>query len=89
MSSGTREDPTYMALVPPERNPKDLVRELMLSVLFTAIPIGVAIVMQRPALRQQIIMRSCLFIQKYAQKEADTWTRIALNAATAYHKARM
>jgi hypothetical protein len=64
-------------------------RMLVKSLIITAVPIGVALLMQRPELRQRLAMRTAHGAKTFCQRQADFWQDMALKAGTAYNKARL
>lgn len=68
---------------------KEFAKQLVQSVLATAVPIGIVILMQRPAVRQAAAMRLAHTTKIFCQKQADMWQSFALKAGTAYNRARL
>lgn len=84
--SGTPENPIVMKLLPGD--PPGMTA-LVRMTLFTVAPIAIAIIMQKPALRQAIVMRSTHEAKKFCQGMADFWQDMALKMGTAYNRAKM
>ena len=82
---GTAKNPIYMAFVPQDPN----VRMLVKSVIWTVVPIGVALLMQRPELRQRLIMRGSRTVSDSCFTMGEFFHGLALRAGTVYQKARM
>jgi hypothetical protein len=68
---------------------KTLGKQLAEAVVFAAIPIAVAMMIQRPDLRQALVMRSAHYARAFCQAQADFWQTMAITAANAYNKARL
>lgn len=64
---------------------KRIISELAL----TAGVVGVAMLMQKPALRQALLMRLTHYGKVFCQVQADAWQHAATACASAYHKARL
>ena len=82
---GSVKNPVFMAFVPQDPS----VRHLVKSVIWTAIPIGVALLMQRPELRQRLIMRTSKHVSESCFTMGEFFHDLALRAGTIYQKARM
>jgi hypothetical protein len=61
----------------------------METLILTAITVGVALLMQSPALRQRLVMRVSHGAKTFCQAQADLWAELAAKAATAYNRARL
>jgi hypothetical protein len=83
---GTSKNPLVMKVIPPE--PPGLGALIRMTIL-TVAPIAVAIIMQKPALRQAIVMRATHEAKYFCQRMADFWQDMALKAGTAYNKAKL
>lgn len=83
---GTEKNPLVMKMLPGDPPGAAAFARM---VIFTVAPVAIAILMQKPALRQAIVMRAALESQKLCQTMADFWSDLALKSATAYQKARM
>ena len=64
-------------------------KDLSKALLVTCVPVAVAILMQKPALRQTFVMRATHYARVFCQSQADFWQNLATGAATAYNRARM
>ena len=64
-------------------------KNLVLSALFTVLPVAIVVMMQRPALRQSIRMRSAHYGKEICQPIADFFQKAATGFAQEYNKARM
>jgi hypothetical protein len=86
MEIGTeKENPIWMALVPVKPKLKDAIALTLISVA----PIVLAILMQRPALRQAIKMRTLHFTKEYCQEIADVFQILATKSAQEYQKVQL
>lgn len=79
------QNPVWMALVPQRPKGKDMTIVLLMSVA----PIAIAILMQKPALRQAIRMRAFHTTKIACQEMADFWQVLATRSAQAYQKAQL
>lgn len=66
-----------------------LIKDLAPALLITLIPVAIAILMQKPALRQAIMMRAAHVSKSFCQSQADLWQSWATKSAQVYNKARM
>jgi hypothetical protein len=57
--------------------------------LVTLAPIALAVLMQKPALRQALAMRASHYGKQFCQWQIDTWTKGHMICAMAYNKARL
>lgn len=64
-------------------------KQLRDAMIVTIVPVGIAILMQRPDLRQAIAMRLALYSKSFCQANADFWQTLATASAQAYQKARL
>jgi len=64
-------------------------RTLFMSAVFTILPVVMVILMQKPALRQSIRMRSAHYGKEICQPLADFFQKAATGFAQEYNKARM
>lgn len=53
------------------------------------LPVALAILMQKPALRQSLVMRTTHFGKELCRNQADLWTKLGDSCAQAYNKARL
>lgn len=83
---GSNENPIVMKLVPGD--PPGMAALIRMTV-FTVAPIAIAIIMQKPALRQAIVMRATHEAKNFCQTMADFWQDMALKMGTAYNRAKM
>lgn len=83
---GSNENPIVMKMIPGD--PPGIGAFIRITV-FTVAPIAVAIIMQKPALRQAIVMRVTYDAKKFCQAMADFWQDAALKMGTAYNRAKM
>lgn len=79
------DNPIWMALIPQKPKPRDMAVMMVLSIA----PIAIAILMQKPALRQAIIMRTMHTTKEVCQEMADFWQIMATKAAQGYQKAQL
>lgn len=66
-----------------------LLKELAPAILVTLIPVAIALLMQKPALRQAVAMRTAHASKVFCQGQADFWQGLATRSAQVYNKARM
>lgn len=64
-------------------------KQIAEAVVIAAVPIAVAMIIQRPDLRQALTMRAAHYARAFCQAQADFWQTCATAAAGAYNKARM
>jgi hypothetical protein len=79
------ENPIWMALTMQHPKPKDVIIH---SVVLLA-PIAIAILMQKPALRQYIKMQAFHTSKSVCQDIADFWQVMATKSAQGYQKAQL
>lgn len=79
------DNPVWMALIPQKPKGKDVIAMTLISIA----PIAIAILMQKPALRQAIVMRTCHITKNVCQDMADFWQIMATKSAQAYQKAQL
>lgn len=79
------EAPIWMAIVPIDPKFKNVV----LLTLASIAPVAIAILMQRPAMRQAIAMRTLHFTKEVCQETADMFQTLANHSATAYQKVQL
>jgi hypothetical protein len=75
------EAPVWMALVP--------VQPKLKNIAFAIAPVVIAVLMQKPALRQEIMMRVCHVSRIGFQATADFCQVMATKSAQGYQKARL
>lgn len=78
-------DPVNVRIMREPASKKDLAR----SVFMVAVPMLVMVLIQRPALRQAIIMRGCHCVKVLGDELSDLGNLISAKAATGYNKARL
>jgi hypothetical protein len=83
--AGTKSNPLWMAIMPREIKVKDFA----VAIALTVAPIGIALLMQKPALRQAIQMRACHASKVSCQSMADMFQTLATKSAQGYQKASM
>jgi hypothetical protein len=90
---GTVSNPVNVALRT-TRPPS--VKELIGLTLMTVLPIGIAILMQKPAMRQMLIMRATHYGKEFCHWQAtvwskgvDAWNKGGDTFAQAYNKAKL
>lgn len=81
---GTPSKPVYVHL---STTPN--IRDSIGMILITVIPVAIAIIMQKPALRQAIAMRTYSLGNKICRTQADMWNNLASICSTHYDIARM
>lgn len=83
---GTKPDnPMWMAILPQPPKPRDIIIITLVSIA----PIALALLMQKPALRQAIQMRALHTVKIGAQNTADFFTDLANKSATQYQKVQL
>lgn len=82
---GTPERPVWMAVMMPDVP----LRRVVLNLAITIIPVGVAILMQKPALRQAMVMRGSFYAWQAAEWVNCRTADISLKLATAYNRAKL
>lgn len=82
---GTDKNPLVMKIQPPNANPA----RLALMMAFTIAPVALAILMQHPALRQQLQMRFWWTVKRVAGQSSKTWGNVESIAQTHYDIARL
>lgn len=87
MDKGTATNPIYV--VSRTVFEKQDTKTLLMSAIFTILPVVVVILMQRPALRQNIRMRSAHYGKEICQPLADFFQKAATGFAQEYNKARL
>ncbi len=87
MDKGTATNPIYV--VSKNVFERQDTKTLLVSAVFTILPIVVVILMQKPALRQSIRMRSAHYGKEICQPVADLFQKMATGFAQEYNKARM
>lgn len=84
---GSPDNPIYV--VSREVFQKQDTKTLVMSVIFTIVPVAIVIIMQKPALRQSIRMRSAHYGKEICQSIADIFQNAATEFANQYNKARL
>lgn len=79
------ETPIWMALVPVD--PK--MRQFFMVTVISIAPVAIAILMQKPQLRQAIAMRTLHTSKEMCQDMADMFQTLANHSATAYQKVQL
>jgi hypothetical protein len=64
-------------------------KQLRDAIIITVVPVAIAMLIQKPALRQAIVMRTSHYAKEFCQWQADFWQSLATGAAQTYNKARM
>ena len=82
---GSETNPVRVAMSPVEIKPG----RMFLMVAVSVLPVAIAILMQRPDLRQAIVMRVHLTSKAICQRQADFWQTAATRSAQAYQTARL
>jgi len=85
INPGSKDNPLWMALMPREIKVKDFA----IAVVLTVGPIAIAMLMQKPALRQAIRMRILHTTKEASQSLADAFQTIATKSAQGYQKAKL
>lgn len=79
------ETPIWMALVPVDPKLKNIVIFTLASIA----PVAIAILMQKPSLRQAIVMRSFHISKVVCQETADFFQVLATKSAQEYQKVQL
>lgn len=79
------EKPMWMAIMPQPPKPRDVI---ILTIVSLA-PVALALLMQKPALRQAMKMKLCHTVKVSSQMTADFFQVIADNAASEYARAKL
>lgn len=82
---GSVGKPVYVALSTSKPSMKDFV----LMTLVTIVPVAIAILMQKPALRQSLVMRATHLGKEFCHLQADMWNKAGDSCAVAYNKAKL
>lgn len=82
---GSASKPVFVALSAARPSLKDSIGMIAITVL----PVALAILMQKPALRQALVMKATHFGKEFCAWQGEFWNGAAANCATAYNKARM
>lgn len=64
-------------------------KDIVIVTAISVAPIAIAILMQKPALRQAIVMKYFHYSKELAQELADVFQSMATKAAQGYQKASM
>jgi len=84
--TGEFKTPVWVAIKNSEPiSGKRIIAMLTVSLL----PVAIAVLMQNPALRQRIVMRTASAARKACQSQADMWQSAATSMAQTYNKARL
>jgi hypothetical protein len=81
---GTWDKPIHVTM-----SAKPSLKDTVGMILITVLPVAIAILMQKPALRQAIVMRTNHIGKEFCQIQADFWSKGAATFATAYNKAKL
>lgn len=84
-ADGTRENPVYMRFMDAEVSPGKFI--LMTAV--TLAPVAIAILMQKPALRQAITMRLWNTATVVSIRQSEFWLAIAAKTERRFQIAKM
>jgi len=85
-TGGTASEPIWIRTV---RDDASLFKDLGPAILITLIPVAIALLMQKPALRQAVVMRTAHASKVFCQGQADFWQGLATRSAQVYNKARL
>jgi hypothetical protein len=80
---GSKESPVWISWN--ETANRDELKRLAFSLLAVAI----ITLIQRPDIRQMLIMRVSKFSKDFCQAQADMWQKLATSSAQAYQNARL
>lgn len=59
------------------------------AVIVTVVPFCIVLLIQKPELRQALVMRLAHYAKEICQAQADFWQQLATTSAQAYNEARM
>jgi hypothetical protein len=82
---GSLGKPVYVALSASRPSIKDALGMILVTVL----PVAIVILMQRPALRQSLVMRGTHVGKEFCRIQADFWNKAGDSFGTAYNKAKL
>jgi broad-specificity NMP kinase len=82
---GQKDNPMWMAIIPQPPKPRDMI----LITLVSLAPIVIALLMQKPSLRQAIQMRAFHTTKVASQNVADFFQVIATKSAQEYQKVQL
>jgi hypothetical protein len=70
-------------------SPKYKPTDLLWATVITVVPVAVVILMQKPALRQELAMRWWRAVRNATQAQADFWQTVSDQARQNYWKATL
>lgn len=80
---GTWKNPVHVSMTA-----RPSVKDTIGMVLITVLPVAIAILMQKPALRQMLIMRATHMGKEFCRMQADFWNTAGDELGTMYNKAK-
>lgn len=82
---GSLGKPVYVAISTARPNFKDSLAMMAVTIL----PIAIAVLMQKPALRQMLMMKATHAGKEFCRIQADFWNKAGDSCAMAYNKAKL
>lgn len=82
---GTPANPVTVSVTPQPVKPHDLV----MGIVVTLLPVAIAVLMQKPALRHMLAMRALHMVKITGDRIAEIGNLISGRAATEYNKVRL
>jgi hypothetical protein len=82
---GSEDKPVYVSFLPAKFSPKAFAGSLVMAI----VPVAVVILMQRPALRQALVMRGSRAAANTCFELGEFFHGLGLRASTVYQKARL
>lgn len=79
------DTPIWMALKAQRPKAKDMILVTAVSIA----PVIIAVLIQKPALRQAIVMRALHTSKEFCQEMADFWQKLATKSAQGYQKVQL
>jgi hypothetical protein len=79
------DSPIWMALKAQRPKAKDMLIVTAVSIA----PVIIAVLIQKPALRQAIVMRTLHTTKEFCQEMADFWQKLANKSAQGYQKVQL
>jgi len=80
--------PIEVKIIPAELD-KGMAGRLIFVGIMSLAPVVIAIVMQKPALRQAIVMRTAHYSGEFCSAQGEFWNDLAAKSKTVYNTARL
>jgi len=80
--------PVEVKIIPADLD-KGMVGRLVFVGLMSLAPVVIAILMQKPALRQAIVMRTTHYSGEFCSRQGEFWNGMAAKSKQAYNAARL